>query len=196
MKLRLTIEATEELLRNQNHLWKTTQIVELLKSKHGLDVKRAYVASVLHNVLGMRYKRVGRVAMQTNTEASLVKRQASAKVLLRELEKGRRILNIDETWIGEMDFRRMKWRRRREQNNVSTKEVSPRLSVIAGVDSHGRFYWTVTQANTDHEVFCAFVSHLVTVLNAEDANWRANTTFLLDNAPYHHHVMVLNQLKL
>ena len=95
-----------------------------------------------------------------------------------------------------MDFRRMKWRRRREQNNVSTKEVSPRLSVIAAVDSHGRLYWTVTQANTDHEVFCAFVSHLVTVLNAEDASWRASTTFLLDNASYHHHEMVLNQLKL
>ena len=28
------------------------------------------------------------------------------------MNKGKRIINIDETWIDEMDFRRMKWRHR------------------------------------------------------------------------------------
>ena len=55
-KLSLTIIATEELLRTQHNLWRSSQIVDVLKQRHDLQVRSAYVSSVLRNVLGMRYK--------------------------------------------------------------------------------------------------------------------------------------------
>ena len=115
---------------------------------------------------------------------------------MAEMQKGKRIINVDETWIGEMDFRRLKWRRPGDSNSVSGKDVTPRLSVIAAVDNYGGFYWTVLQAYVDREVFLVFISHLVAKLSAEDPNWRANTVLLLDNAKYHHTEMVRNQLQL
>ena len=57
--------------------------------------------------------------------------------------KGKRIINIDETWIGEMDFRRMKWRRRGESNTIGSKDVSPRLSMLAAIDNYGGFYFSI-----------------------------------------------------
>ena len=67
----------------------------------------------------------------------MIKRQSSAKILLNELRKGRRIINIDETWIGEMDYRRQKWRFRGQANTVSAKDVTPRLSLITAIDNFG-----------------------------------------------------------
>ncbi len=195
-KLSLTIATTNDLLKNQHNLWKSSQVVDALKLKHDLHVTSAYVASVLRNVMGMRYKRVVKTAIQTNTEASLVKRQASAMVLLTEMQRGKRILNLDESWVGEMDFRKLKWRRRGESNTISSKEVTPRLTLIAAIDNFGGLYFSVVQSNTDGELICAFLSHLVVVLSAEDPDWRANTILLLDNAAYHHTDTVLNQLKL
>ena len=91
----------------------------------------------------MRYKRVQRVAIQTNSEASLVKRMASARVLITEMQKGKRIINVDESWIGEMDFRRLRWRHRGTSNTISAKDVTPRLTVIAAIDNFGGLYVAV-----------------------------------------------------
>jgi hypothetical protein len=147
-------------------------VKELVKKTYGLSVSDAYVASVLRNVLGMRYKRVKRVAMQANSEASLVKRKVAAEVLLDAMQQGKRILNIDETWLGETDFRRLKWRGRGESNSLSTKDVSPRLSMLAAIDNFGGLYVSILQDNVDHGVFEVFLTKLVAKLTTEDANWR------------------------
>ena len=112
------------------------------------------------------------------------------------MKKGKRIINIDETWIGEMDFRRLKWRRRGESNTISSKDVLPRLSMLAAIDNYGEIYFSIVQANVDHQVFCIFITKLVAKLTTEDANWRSKTILMFDNASYHHDIMVLNQLQL
>ena len=68
----------------------------------------------------------------------------SAKVLLCELRKGKKIINIDETWIGELDYRKQKWRKRGCPNTVTAKEVTPRLTLIAAVDTQGKIYLAMT----------------------------------------------------
>ena len=125
-----------------------------------------------------------------------MKRMASAKVLITEMQKGKRILNVDESWIGELDFRRLRWRQRGASNTISAKNVTPRLTVIAAVDNFGGLYCSVAQANSDQDLFCLFLSHLVAKLSSEDPAWRSNTILLLDNASWHHTEMVLNQLQL
>jgi transposase len=81
-KVSLTVAATEELLKTQYNLWRASQVVDVLKQKYDMHVSGAFVSNVLRNVMGMRYKRTVRVAIQTNSEASMTKRCASAQVLL------------------------------------------------------------------------------------------------------------------
>ena len=47
-------------------------------------------------------------------------RMLYAKKMFELLEQGKRIINIDETWLPHLDFRNKKWRRRGEPNTMST----------------------------------------------------------------------------
>ena len=68
---------------------------------------------------------------------------------------------------------------------MSTKSLSHRTNMIAALDTDGRLYLSLTQFNTDSDVMLMFLSRLANVLSQEDADWRENTYWLLDNAPYH-----------
>ena len=115
----------------------------------------------------------------------MVTRALYAKKLLSLLEQGKRVINVDETWLPHLDFRRKKWRLPGNDNTVSYKDLSPRVNMIAAVDTDGRLYLSLTQFNTDADVMLMFLSRLAQVLSQEDANWREDTYLLLDNAAYH-----------
>ena len=66
--------------------------------------------------------------------------------------------------------------------------------MIGAIDTDGHLYLSLTQFNTDSNVMLMFMSRLATVLTAEDKNWRDNTYWLLDNAPYHRSVAVRQHL--
>ena len=67
----------------------------------------------------------------------------SAKVLLTELKKGKRCINLDESAVNSMDFRRRKWVKNGSPNTHVQKDVTPRLSMIAAIDNLGGVYWAV-----------------------------------------------------
>ena len=81
-KVRLTVSGAREVLSTQHNLWKSSQVTALVNKSYGLEITDAFVSNVLRNVLKMRYKRVVPVAPQANSEAALVKRMHSARVLL------------------------------------------------------------------------------------------------------------------
>jgi len=84
--------------------------------------------------------------------------------MLELLEQGFTIMNIDESWINELDFVRRKWHDRNKSNSLPRKYVSPRLSVLAAIDTEGRVFMAMTTGNTTSEVVCLFVSQLVELL--------------------------------
>ena len=53
------------------------------------------------------------------------------------MSSGKRVVNIDETWLPHTDFRRKKWRRKGDNNSASLKESSYRVNMIAALDSEG-----------------------------------------------------------
>ena len=108
-----------------------------------------------------------------------------AKKMLSLLDQGKRIINIDETWLPHLDFRNKKWRQRGERNTISSKALSYRVNMIAAVDTDGRLYLSLTQFNTDSDVMMMFLSRLAANLSQEDPGWREDTYWLLDNAAYH-----------
>lgn len=84
--------------------------------------------------------------------------------MLELLEQGFTIINIDESWINELDFARRRWHDRTESNSMPRKYVSPRLSVLAAIDTEGRAFMALTTSNTTSEVVCLFVSQVVDLL--------------------------------
>ena len=65
------------------------------------------------------------------------------------------------------------------------KQVAPRISLIAALDTDGRMWFSLTQANTDADVMTTFLRYLVRQLDLETPGWQDNTTILLDNASWH-----------
>lgn len=57
----------------------------------------------------MRYKKIKRIAFQGNAEKNLVLRQRFGMKLIELLHAGKRIINVDETWLVDTQFTRSKW---------------------------------------------------------------------------------------
>ena len=52
-------------------------------------------------ILFNKYKKIKRIAFKGNAERNLVLRQQFGMKLLELLQAGKRIINVDETWIAD-----------------------------------------------------------------------------------------------
>ena len=68
--------------------------------------------------MAMSYKKVVPVSLQANSQRNLILRQQFGLTLISLLNRGKKILNVDETWLGMTDFRRRKWREKDTTNSV------------------------------------------------------------------------------
>ena len=133
----------------------------------------------------MGYKVARALPIQTNSERCLVLRQQYALKILPLLEEGRRLINIDESWLNQTRFVRKMWVPSKEAGSDIDKQVQPRISLIAALDTEGLVWCALTQANTDTDVMTLFLRHLCRRLDLERPGWQENTTILLDNAAWH-----------
>jgi hypothetical protein len=99
--------------------------------------------------------------------------------MLEVLYAGKRVYNIDESWLDSINFTRRNWPPKLFAVETS-KAVSPRISMIACVGSDGTVLYSLTQVNTDHKVFCCYLTELVRRLTIQEPDWRANSVFLLE----------------
>ena len=68
---------------------------------------------------------------------------------------------------------------------VTVREVAPRISLIAALDTDGRAAFAMQHANTDISVLVLFLSHLFDKYDEEVPGWKNDSVILLDNASYH-----------
>lgn len=80
--------------------------------------------------------------------------------MLELLVAGKRIINIDETWIAKSNFKRMHWGSRHLPMSQDKNVVQPRASMILALDQFGDSYISLSQANTNSSTFRIFVRHL------------------------------------
>ena len=95
-----------------------------------------------------------------------------------------RVLNLDQTWINDMNFTRRKWRYRGQAETCADSRVTPRVSLQMAICTDGKVYCSMYQANTDAKVFCLFISKLMAVLAREDRHFRDTTILMIDGAKY------------
>ena len=134
--------------------------------------------------LGMSYRKITSIQIYANSNRNLICRQRFAMKLINLMFDGKRILNIDQTWLGMSDFRRMKWRAKGTTNSVPQLALLPRISMFLGLDTDGQVYLSLFQANSNTKITELFFHHLVKQLDAERPDWRQETVILVDNAPY------------
>ena len=133
----------------------------------------------------MSYRKISKLAPLSNADRCLILRQRWTMAFLGVSRSKRRVLNVDETWLGMADFRPMKWQPKSMVNSLSCPTIMPRISMIVGLDTDGRVYFSLTQANTDSDVMTTFLRALFRQLDRETPGWQESSTILLDNASWH-----------
>ena len=77
------------------------------------------------------------------------------------LAQGKRIICVDESWISETEYSRRLWCPKTDNGTITQKAVSPRLALLASIDSDGQIYYALSHANTDADTMTLFIVHLV-----------------------------------
>ena len=116
------------------------EVKDLYKSETGEEVKVPEIRRVMRDLLGMRYTKMINSAPQSNVERSRVLRQLCSLKLLQVLRTTKRCINIDETEVDRLDFRRRVWQQKGVSNTMPVKRVRPRVTMIAAMDTHGEVY--------------------------------------------------------
>ena len=80
-----------------------------MKQEYDLEIKRPKLRAIMHQELGMSYRRIEATPWQGNSPKNLILRQHFAINFLKLDLSKKTIINIDETWLGMTDFRRRKW---------------------------------------------------------------------------------------
>lgn len=89
---------------------RVADVIDEVKQTSQLDVKSPLVRQTLKQDLHLRYKPLKRIAFKANSAQCLILRKLYAEKMIGLLEKGKRILNVDETWINLKNYRRRRWR--------------------------------------------------------------------------------------
>ena len=143
----------------------------------------------------MHYVKIQNVAIFTNSSKNLVLRQRFAMEFLRLAQNKKHFLNVDESWLGQSDYRRLKWQVKGRPATLQPHQLQPRISVILGIDSEGQLYLSLVQANSNSDIMAAFFRQLALKLDRERPGWRNDTVIVLDNAPYHTSAATLKVLE-
>ena len=115
--------------------------------------------------------------------------------MLEILMNGKRVINVDESWLSETNFNRRMWCPTNAPCTITDKIINPRLSLIAALDTDGNVYFSLNHSNTDSDVMLLFIMKLVNQLNQDTPDWMSKSVLLLDNAKYHVSEETRNGLK-
>ena len=91
--------------------------------------------------------------------------------MLPLLEKGKRVINVDESWLNQSRFVRKLWVPSDAASTFTDKQIAPRISLLVALDTEGRLWASCTQANTDADVMTTFLRYLVRQLDRETPGW-------------------------
>ena len=119
-------------------------MIKEVKEAHQLEVKSLLVRETMKVDLHLAYRPLKRISFRGNSARCLILRKMFAESMIGLLEKGKRIINVDETWINLKNYTRRRWRWRGVINSVNTKEISPRISFFAAISTEGELYFSLT----------------------------------------------------
>ena len=87
------------MLASNKPIVRLQQVQAKVQEDYGLEVSRPLTRVVLRKEMRLGYRLAKMVAVQCNSERCLVLRQQFAVRMIPLLEAGRRIINVDESWL-------------------------------------------------------------------------------------------------
>ena len=156
------IEETATAMQQEDSgIQNALMVCHRVKETYDLEVTGHLVRWVMRQRCKFSFVKTKKLPAGSNTAKSVILRQQYALRILPLLERGTRIINIDETWLNETSFVRRKWAPRDGMGNTKLNTVAPRLSMIAAMDTEGRVWFSLSHSNTDSNVIITFLHHLV-----------------------------------
>ena len=73
----------------------------------------------------------------------------------------KRVINVDESSFNMTNYIRQSWSKADKPAKFSANTVTPRLSLLAALDTSGNVYYSLSQANTDSDMMMMFMQHLI-----------------------------------
>lgn len=111
------------------------------------------------------------------------------------LIKGKRIINVDESFIDQSNYTRRSWSHKKYRGSVKSTNMKESLKIFAALDTDGNVQFALSHANTNQDTFMLFMRHLVQHLDQSSPGWQESSLILLDNAPYHNSKKIKRQFK-
>ena len=149
-------------------------MVEQLEERLQLEVKPEYVRKQM-KLMRLSYTKVKHINVGANTDRSLVLRQRWALSFLQLDWRHKNVVNVDETWLGMTDFRKMHWRPRDREWSVKAKQLQPRISMITAVDKLGNIWVCLTMSNSNKSMMGVFMEYFCRKLDQKNQHWRNST---------------------
>ena len=112
LKLAHVMSVAENMLASTDGINRADDLRKRLSEECSIKVSSSYIRQVLRHDLGCRYRRIKKVPYHGNSPRCLILRQHYALFMLEQLARGTRVINIDQSWLGESCFQRQRWRRR------------------------------------------------------------------------------------
>ena len=105
--------------------------------------------------------------------------------LLDLIKQGKRIINVDQTPVGDSVFVTKGWMGKSEKLSTHTHFIKPRITMQCAIGDHGELFFALMQANSNVRTMELFMTHLCWKLDKLRADWRRDTVFQLDGASWH-----------
>jgi hypothetical protein len=112
-----------EKMTRDDFIDSAANIKKEIKEKQDEDVSKKQILNVMKKDCELSYRKIKRISVHSNSEKNLVLRQRFALEMIKFGNQKKVLLNIDETWLGMSDFRKMKWRVKGSTNSVPMFEI-------------------------------------------------------------------------
>ena len=104
------ITAAAKLDKTPDGILRAEDVIMEVKEAHQLVTNSLLVRDTMKEDLHLAYRPLKRISFRGNSARSLILRKMFAETLIGLLGKGKRIINVDETWINLKNYRRRRWR--------------------------------------------------------------------------------------
>ena len=85
--------------------------------------------------------------------------------LIDFLHGGKRIINLDESWVNHTAYHSRKWRKPGSTNSNPEVKMQNRVTLIVAIDNLGNSYFSLLETNSNMTTMGMFLMNLVKVLD-------------------------------
>ena len=154
------MDAVKGATKRGQPLVSAASIVRNVKVDADKNVTLRKVHEVLKKELQMSYVKIKDQAVNINSTKNILLRQEWARQFLAPSLENKHWLNIDESWLNMMDFRRRAWTPKHASSSLSKRIANPRISLTLCISSRGRVYFSLSQANNNSQTISLFMREL------------------------------------